>query len=139
MKVKRAVSSKAINEAYQLVNRDTKPRLINPKPEYSYVWVHNNHQLITYYLNLGYRLATKSDVQVEGLRPNAEGHWESGVDILMMAEKTVRDKLLEKQKLLQDLQLSKIKADFHNEAAKLEVDSFETEETEDGRIKIIKG
>lgn len=139
MAVKKVITREDIQDIHTELNRDSKPRLLNPKPDYCYVWVHYNHQLITKYLNMGFRLATKSDVEVEGLKPSAEGHWESGVDVLMCAPKKVREDELRRQQMLLDLQMGRLKTEFHNEAYKLGVQSIETERDDEGKVKIIKG
>ena len=134
----RVINPKKIREIYQDLSQDLKPKILDPKPDYSYVWVQNNHQLVTNYRNLGYTIATKADIKVDGLKPNEEGHWESGVDILMMAPRATREKIIERGRKLADLQSSGLKSDFHDQAARLGLQSVEVEKDEDGGIKIHK-
>lgn len=134
----RVINPKKIREIYQDLTADLKPKILDPKPDCCYVWVQKNDQLLTNYRNLGYVIATKSDVTVDGLKPNEEGHWESGVDVLMVAPRAARERIIERGQKLAELQSTGLKSDFHNQASRLGFQSVEVEKDEDGGIKIHK-
>lgn len=134
----RVINQKEIQKLYEEVSPDLKPKIINPNPDYAYVWVQKHHQMLTNYINMGCTIVTKSDVTVEGLKPTVDNQWESGVDILMMIPKAKRDKILERARKIAELQMSGLRDDFHNRASNLGLQSVEVGKDEDGEIKIHK-
>lgn len=138
MVVKKQYDVKEIKNLYEELNAPLKPRLLGTKPDYDYVWVHNHPSLVAKYIALGWRLATKSDVEVEGTKPDAEGHWQTGLDILMMIERAKRENMIRKAEMLSAFQLGKLKDEFHDEAYRQGVPSVEVEQKEERKIKVIK-